>query len=188
VSKRRDFRSITTFTIDPEDAKDFDDALSIQFLREDKGKKIYEIGVHIADVSHYVVPESILDKEALNRATSVYLVDRVVPMLPEILSNQICSLRPNEDKLTFSVVFEIDEDANVRKEWFGRTVIHSDRRFTYEEAQKIIEGNDGDLMNEIRIMDKMAKIIRDKRMANGALGLESVEVKFRLDDKGIPPG
>ncbi|MFN3341530.1 MAG: ribonuclease R [Flavobacteriales bacterium] len=188
VSKRRDFRSITTFTIDPEDAKDFDDALSIQFLREDKGKKIYEIGIHIADVSHYVVPESILDKEALNRATSVYLVDRVVPMLPEILSNQICSLRPNEDKLTFSVVFEIDEDANVRKEWFERTVIHSDRRFTYEEAQKIIEGNDGDLMDEIRIMDKMAKIIREKRMANGALGLESVEVKFRLDDKGKPIG
>jgi ribonuclease R len=188
VAKRRDFRGITTFTIDPDDAKDFDDALSIQFLREDKGKKIYEIGVHIADVSHYVTPGSILDKEALERATSVYLVDRVVPMLPEILSNQICSLRPNEDKLTFSVVFEMDEDAKILKEWFGRTVIHSNRRFTYEEAQRIIEGNDGDLMEEIRLMDRLAKIVREQRMANGALGLESIEVKFRLDETGKPIG
>lgn len=188
IKKRRDMRAVTTFTIDPVDAKDFDDALSIQFLREEKGKKIYEIGVHIADVSHYVTPDSIIDKEALERATSVYLVDRVVPMLPEILSNQICSLRPHEDKLTFSVIFEIDEDANVRKEWFGRTIIHSDRRFTYEEAQTIIEGSEGDLKEEILIMDKMAKIIREKRMENGALGLESVEVKFRLDEKGKPIG
>lgn len=188
IKKRRDMRGITTFTIDPVDAKDFDDALSIAFLREEKGKKIYEIGVHIADVSHYVQPDSIIDREALERATSVYLVDRVVPMLPEILSNQICSLRPHEDKLTFSVVFEIDEDARVHKEWFGRTVIHSDRRFTYEEAQEIIEGKDGDLKEEILIMDKIAKIIREKRMENGALGLESVEVKFRLDEKGKPIG
>ncbi|MBX7094378.1 MAG: ribonuclease R [Flavobacteriales bacterium] len=188
VAKRRDFRGITTFTIDPVDAKDFDDALSVQFIKEENGKKIYEVGVHIADVSHYVVPGSILDKEALERATSVYLVDRVVPMLPEILSNQICSLRPNEDKLTFSVVFEMDEDAKIRREWFGRTVIHSNRRFTYEEAQAIIEGGEGDLKEEILLLDKMAKIVREKRMQNGALGLESIEVKFRLDEKGKPIG
>lgn len=188
IAKRRDFRTTTTFTIDPYDAKDFDDALSIKFLREDNGKKIYEIGVHIADVSHYVTPGSVIDKEAVERATSVYLVDRVVPMLPEKLSNGVCSLRPHEEKLTFSVVFEMDENARVLNEWFGRTVIYSDRRFTYEEAQEIIEGKDGDLVDEIRLMDKLAKIIREKRMKNGALGLESTEVKFRLDEKGKPIG
>jgi ribonuclease R len=188
IKKRRDFRNITTFTIDPVDAKDFDDALSVQFLREENGKKIYEVGVHIADVSHYVYPGSIIDQEALDRATSVYLVDRVVPMLPEILSNQICSLRPHEEKLTFSVVFEIDENAKILNEWFGRTVIYSDRRFTYEEAQAIIEGGEGDLKDEILLLDKMAKILREKRMKSGALGLESVEVKFRLDEKGKPIG
>lgn len=188
IAKRRDFRSITTFTIDPYDAKDFDDALSFQFLREENGKKIYEIGVHIADVSHYVTPGSAIDKEAVERATSVYLVDRVVPMLPEVLSNGICSLRPHEEKLCFSVVFEIDQNARINKEWFGRTVIYSDHRFTYEEAQEIIEGKDGDLQDEIRIMDGLAKIIRKKRMENGALGLESTEVKFKLDEKGKPLG
>ena len=188
IAKRRDFRKITTFTIDPYDAKDFDDALSFQLLREENGKKIYEIGVHIADVSHYVTPGSAIDKEAVERATSVYLVDRVVPMLPEVLSNQICSLRPHEEKLCFSVVFEIDQNARVLKEWFGRTVIYSDRRFTYEEAQEIIEGKDGDLQEEIRTMDGLAKIIRKKRMENGALGLEGTEVKFQLDEKGKPLG
>src|SRR5205085_7274996 len=135
VSKRRDFRDVLTFTIDPFDAKDFDDALS--FKKLDNGN--YEVGVHIADVTHYVRPDSILDQEALDRATSVYLVDRTIPMLPEKLSNELCSLRPNEDKLTFAAVFEIDENAKVYNEWFGRTIIHSDKRFSYEEAQQVIE-------------------------------------------------
>ena len=146
IGKRRDMRGITTFTIDPEDAKDFDDALSIQPLEDGT----YEIGIHIADVSHYMQPGTILDHEAYERGTSVYLVDRVVPMLPEILSNQACSLRPHEEKLCFSAVFNMDESGNVKKQWFGRTVILSDRRFTYEEAQEIIEGKDGDLQDEIR--------------------------------------
>jgi len=188
IAKRRDMREITTFTIDPADAKDFDDALSLKFIKEHNGNRIYEIGIHIADVSHYVRPGSVIDKEALLRATSVYLVDRVVPMLPEILSNNICSLRPNEDKLTFSAVFEMDENAKIYNEWYGRTVIHSDRRFTYEDAQTVIETGEGDLKEEILLLDKMAKIIRKARMKNGALGLESVEVKFRLDDKGKPVG
>ncbi|MFZ5552933.1 MAG: ribonuclease R, partial [Bacteroidota bacterium] len=188
ISKRRDMRDTITFTIDPVDAKDFDDALSVKLLREDNGNRIYEIGVHIADVSHYVKPGSVIDKEALQRATSVYLVDRVVPMLPEILSNNICSLRPNEDKLCFSVVFEMDENAKIYREWFGRTIIHSNRRFTYEEAQAVIETGDGDYKEEILLLDKMAKIIRNARMKNGALGLESVEVKFKLDEKGKPIG
>jgi ribonuclease R len=187
IAKRRDFRDITTFTIDPEDAKDFDDALSIRLLREEAdGKKIFEIGVHIADVSHYVTPGSVIDTEALERATSVYLVDRVVPMLPEILSNNICSLRPMEEKLCFSVVFDMDENGVIKKEWFGRTIIFSDRRFTYEEAQVIIEGAEGDYKDELRTLDSLAKIIRKKRMDNGALGLEGTEVRFRLDEKGKP--
>lgn len=189
IAKRRDFRSTTTFTIDPFDAKDFDDALSVKFLRDDRDHgRIWEIGVHIADVAHYVKPGTILDNEAYSRATSVYLVDRVVPMLPEILSNQICSLRPNEDKLTYSVVFEMNEKGRVLNEWFGRTVIHSCRRFTYEEAQEIIETGEGDLRDEILLLDKIAKIFRKQRMENGALELHSAEVKFKLDENGKPIG
>lgn len=153
ISRRKDFRKITTFTIDPFDAKDFDDALSFRKLENGR----WEVGIHIADVSHYVKPNSILDKEAFVRATSVYLVDRVVPMLPEILSNNVCSLRPNEEKLTFSAVFEIDEEAQIKKEWFGRTIINSDRRFTYEEVQDILEGKDGDFKDEIYLLNGLAK-------------------------------
>ncbi len=182
VKKRRDMRDITTFTIDPFDAKDFDDALSIQKLENGH----YEIGIHIADVSHYVQPGTILDDEAYNRATSVYLVDRVIPMLPEILSNNLCSLRPNEDKLTFSAVFEMDEQGKIYKEWFGRTITHSDRRFTYEEAQKIIEGADGDFKDEILVMDKIAKKLRKKRFKHGALSFDRIEVRIKVDEKGEP--
>lgn len=182
VAKRRDFRNITTFTIDPVDAKDFDDALS--FKRLENGH--IEIGVHIADVSFYVRPGSPMDKEALKRSNSVYLVDRVVPMLPEQLSNLACSLRPNEDKFSFSAVFEMDEDGKVYNQWFGKTVIHSDRRFSYEEAQEIIEGKDGDFKDEILILDKIAKILRKARLKHGALNIESEEMRFRLDDTGHP--
>ena len=182
VSKRRDFRNITTFTIDPVDAKDFDDALS--FKRLENGH--IEIGVHIADVSFYVRPGSPMDKEALKRSNSVYLVDRVVPMLPEQLSNLACSLRPNEDKFSFSAVFEMDEDGKVYNQWFGKTVIHSDRRFSYEEAQEIIEGKDGDFKGEILILDKIAKILRKARLKHGALNIESEEMRFRLDETGHP--
>ena len=184
ISRRRDFRKITTFTIDPFDAKDFDDALSIRKLENGR----WEVGIHIADVSHYVKPNSILDKEAFVRATSVYLVDRVVPMLPEILSNNVCSLRPNEEKLTFSAVFEIDEEAQIKKEWFGRTIINSDRRFTYEEVQDILEGKDGDFKEEIYLLNGLAKKLRAKRMADGSITFEREEVKFNLDEKGNPTG
>lgn len=184
VAKRRDMRDICTFTIDPKDAKDFDDALSIQKL--DNGN--WEIGVHIADVSHYVVPGTLLDEEAYDRATSVYLVDRVVPMLPEVLSNEVCSLRPHEDKYTFSAVFELDENADVVKEWFGRTVIHSDRRFTYEEAQERIETGTGDLAEEILVMDRLAKILRKNRINNGAITFDRSEVRFNLDENNEPIG
>ncbi len=182
IKKRRDMRSTTTFTIDPFDAKDFDDALSVKKL--DNGR--YEIGIHIADVSHYLQPGTILDEEAYNRATSVYLVDRVVPMLPEVLSNELCSLRPHEDKLTYSAVFEMDEEGKVYKEWYGRTVTHSDRRFTYEEAQAIIEGAEGDFKDEILLLDKIAKKLRKKRFQHGALSFDRVEVRFKVDDKGNP--
>lgn len=182
IKKRRDCRNITTFTIDPADAKDFDDALSIQKLKNGN----WEVGVHIADVTHYVNEKSLLEQEAFDRATSVYLVDRVVPMLPEHLSNGICSLRPEEEKLCFSVIFEIDNDANVIDSWVGRTVIYSDRRFTYEEAQNVIETGEGDLKDEILTLDRLAKIIRDKRFSNGAIGFERVEVKFNIDEKGAP--
>ncbi len=182
IEKRRDFRDITTFTIDPVDAKDFDDALSFKQL--DNGN--IEIGVHIADVSHYVRPGSGMDTEALKRSNSVYLVDRVVPMLPEQLSNMACSLRPKEDKYSFSAVFEMDEHGKVYKEWFGKTVIHSNRRFTYEEAQEIIEGKDGDFKKEILILDNIAKILRKKRLKHGALSIESEEMRFKLDEKGHP--
>jgi ribonuclease R len=189
AQNRRDFRAVPTFTIDPADAKDFDDALSLQQLENGN----WEVGVHIADVSHYVTPGSILDDEAVERATSVYLVDRVVPMLPEILSNGACSLRPNEDKYTFSAVFEMDEEANILKQWFGRTAIHSDRRFAYEEAQEIIEdvhpeGEKADFYTEIRLLDKLAKIMREKRMNSGALSFDKKEVKFHLDEDNKPQG
>ena len=184
ISKRRDFRKITTFTIDPVDAKDFDDALSIQKLKNGN----WEIGVHIADVSHYVKTDSMIDKEAISRATSVYLVDRVVPMLPEVLSNNVCSLRPNEEKLCFSSVFEMTDDAEVVEEWFGRTIINSDRRFTYEEAQLVIETEDGDFKNEILTLDRLAKILRSNRFKKGSIAFEKMEVKFHLDEVGNPTG
>jgi ribonuclease R len=184
VKKRRDFRPVTTFTIDPVDAKDFDDALSFKKLENGK----YEIGIHIADVSHYVRPGTAMDAEALKRSNSVYLVDRVIPMLPEQLSNMACSLRPNEDKFSFSTVFEMDENGKVSNQWFGKTVIHSDRRFSYEEAQEIIEGKDGDFKEEILILDKIAKILRKSRLKKGALNIESEEMRFKLDKKGHPVG
>lgn len=182
ISKRKDFRKVTTFTIDPVDAKDFDDALSIKKLEGNH----YEIGIHIADVSYYVTPGSALDDEAIDRATSVYLVDRVIPMLPEKLSNNVCSLRPGEDKLCYSAVFEMDEHANVISEWFGRTIIHSDKRFTYEEAQAVIETGKGPFSEEILLMDRMAKTMRAERFRKGAISFEKLEVKFRLDEKGMP--
>lgn len=184
IAKRRDMRQVPTFTIDPADAKDFDDALSIQKL--DNG--LWQIGVHIADVSHYVQPGSLLDEEAYRRATSVYLVDRVVPMLPEVLSNGLCSLRPNEEKFTFSAVFDIDENGQLHNSWFGRTVIYSDRRFAYEEAQEIIEGQSSDFEKEIRILDGIAKKLRAKRLNNGAISFDKIEVKFKLDEQGEPIG
>ncbi len=184
ISKRRDFRAITTFTIDPVDAKDFDDALSIQKLSNGN----LEIGVHIADVSYYVKPESMIDKEAVSRATSVYLVDRVVPMLPEILSNNVCSLRPHEEKLCFSAVFEMTDEAEVIGEWFGRTIINSDRRFTYEEAQMVIETEEGDFKKEILTLNKLAKILRANRFRKGSIAFEKMEVKFHLDEVGNPTG
>src|SRR5690606_16582125 len=184
VAKRRDMRDICTFTIDPKDATDFDDALSIQKLENGN----WEIGVHIADVSHYVVPGTLIDDEAYDRATSVYLVDRVVPMLPEVLSNDVCSLRPNEDKYTFSAVFEITDDAEVKKEWFGRTVIHSDRRFAYEEAQERIEKKEGELAEEILVLDRLAKILRKERIDNGAITFDRSEVRFNLDENNEPIG
>ncbi|WP_400261477.1 ribonuclease R [Sphingobacterium sp. SG20118] len=184
IAKRRDFRNITTFTIDPADAKDFDDAISFQQLENGN----YEIGIHIADVSHFVIPETELDKEAYERGTSVYLVDRVIPMLPERLSNGVCSLRPHEDKLCFSAVFELDEDANVLEQWFGRTIIHSDRRFSYEEAQEIIETKTGDFSSEILKLNELAYILRERKFKNGAIAFESEEVKFILDENGKPTG
>ncbi len=184
IGKRRDFRKVLTFTIDPFDAKDFDDAISFQTLPNGN----YEIGVHIADVSHYVLPDSALDIEAYDRGTSVYLVDRVIPMLPERLSNGLCSLRPNEDKLCFSAVFELDEKANIHSEWFGRTVIHSDKRFAYEEAQEIIEGKQSDFSEEILKLNELAYILRERKFKAGAISFESAEVKFKLDEQGKPMG
>lgn len=182
VQRRRDFRGITTITIDPFDAKDFDDAISLQKL--DNGN--WEVGIHIADVSYYMSEKSVLEKEAFKRATSVYLVDRVVPMLPEKLSNGVCSLRPNEEKFCFSAVFELDDEANVLNQWFGRTVIYSDRRFTYEEAQSIIETGEGDLKEVVLTLHKLAQVMRKQRFAHGALKVEQEEVKFRLDETGKP--
>jgi ribonuclease R len=182
IAARRDFRKTITFTIDPADAKDFDDALSIQTLPNGN----YEIGVHIADVSHYVVPGTELDREGLERATSIYLVDRVIPMLPEKLSNHVCSLRPGEDKLCYSAVFEMNDKAEVLKEWFGRTIIHSQKRFSYEEAQAVIETGDGPLKTEILTFQRLAQLLRKERFKQGAITFEKVEVKFQLDEKGYP--
>lgn len=201
IAKRRDMRDVLTFTIDPKDAKDFDDALSFRKLENGN----YEIGIHIADVSHYLQPDTVLDDEAYERATSVYLVDRVVPMLPEILSNKACSLRPNEEKYTFSAVFEMDTNAQVKDKWFGRTVINSDERFAYEEAQHIIETGNGKIPQEISIreeayevsnivvdavkeMDRMAKMMRERRMKAGAISFDKVEVKFNLNEENEPVG
>lgn len=201
IQKRRDFRDVLTFTIDPADAKDFDDALSFQKLQNGN----YEIGIHIADVSHYVVPGTQLDEEAYERATSVYLVDRVVPMLPEILSNEACSLRPHEEKYTFSAVFEINSQAQVINQWFGRTVINSDARFSYEEAQYLIESDsntidaslsltgktytvDPSITEAVLTMDKLAKKLRSQRMHHGAISFDKIEVKFKLDEQNNPIG
>ncbi|WP_119080695.1 ribonuclease R [Chitinophaga alhagiae] len=184
LARRKDFRKILTFTIDPVDAKDFDDALSIRKLKNG----LYEIGVHIADVSQYVQPGSALDKEADRRATSVYLPDRVLPMLPEKISNELCSLRPHEDKLTFSAVFQMDEKAVVKQFWLGRTVIHSAHRFTYEEVQDIIESGEGPYEGEVLLLNSMAQTMRKKRFKEGAINFSSQEVRFRLDEHGKPIG
>lgn len=182
IARREDFRRVITFTIDPRDAKDFDDAISLRKLNNGH----YEVGVHIADVTHYVTPGTIIDREAQNRATSVYLVDRTIPMLPEHLSNGICSLRPNEEKLTFSAIFELDAKANVINSRICRTVICSDRRFTYEEAQEIIETGKGDYAEEIAILNSLAGELRKQRFENGALDFDRVEVRFDIDETGRP--
>jgi ribonuclease R len=184
VARRRDFRGITTFTIDPVDAKDFDDALSIRKL--DNG--MWEVGVHIADVTHYLKPHTKLDKEAVNRATSVYLVDRVIPMLPEVLSNFVCSLRPAEEKYCFSAVFQLDDEAVIHDQWFGKTIIYSDRRFAYEDVQKIIETGEGDYKDEIAVLNRLATKLRHERMRQGSIFFDKAEVKFHLDEEGNPTG
>ena len=184
IGKRRDFRGILTFTIDPVDAKDFDDAISIRVLKNGN----YEIGVHIADVSHFVRPDTELDKEAYAKATSVYLPDRVNPMLPEQISNVLCSLRPHEDKLTFSAVFQMTPKGQVKQYWLGKTVIHSNHRFTYEEVQEIIEKEDGLYLDEILLLNNIAQRLRKKRFDAGAINFSSQEVRFKLDEKGKPIG
>ncbi|HQW84062.1 MAG TPA: ribonuclease R [Ferruginibacter sp.] len=184
LKKRKDFRDILTFTIDPVDAKDFDDAISIRNL--DNGN--YEIGIHIADVSHFVKPGTLLDKTAYERATSVYLPDRVNPMLPEKISNELCSLRPHEDKYTFSAVFQITNRAEIKHTWLGRTIIHSNHRFTYEEVQEIIEKKDGLHAKPLILLNELAKKFRDERFKNGAINFSSQEVRFQLDEKGKPIG
>ncbi|HJW17386.1 MAG TPA: ribonuclease R [Flavisolibacter sp.] len=184
ISKRKDFRDVLTFTIDPVDAKDFDDALSLRVLKNGN----YEIGVHIADVSHYVLPETALDEMAYQKATSVYLPDRVNPMLPEHISNVLCSLRPNEDKLTFSAVFQMTPKGQVKQYWIGKTAIHSDHRFSYEEVQEIIEKEDGLYRDEILLLNSIAQRLRKKRFEAGAINFSSTEVRFKLDEKGKPIG
>ena len=184
IDRREDFRGVTTFTIDPKDAKDFDDALSIRRLPNGNT----EVGVHIADVTHYVTPNSIIDREAKQRATSVYLVDRTIPMLPEHLCNGICSLRPNEEKLAFSCIFELDDEAEIKAARIARTVIESDRRFTYEEAQERIETGEGDLQEEINALDRLAKKLRARRFENGSVDFDREEVKFDIDEEGHPTG
>ena len=182
IARREDFRKVTTFTIDPKDAKDFDDALSIRKLKDN----LWEVGVHIADVTHYVKEGSIIDKEAEKRATSVYLVDSTIPMLPERLCNFLCSLRPHEEKLAFSVIFDITEKGDVKNSRVVHTVIYSDRRFTYEEAQQIIETKNGDFKDEVLMLDTIAKALREKRFAAGAINFDRYEVKFEIDEKGKP--
>ena len=184
IKSRRDFRQIPTFTIDPADAKDFDDALSLQQLENGH----WEIGVHIADVTHYVRQGSLVEDEAKNRATSIYLVDRVVPMLPEKLSNHVCSLNPAEDKLTYSAVFELNDKSEIIDEWFGRTVINSDSRFSYAEAQLVIDTGAGEMKEQILVLHRLAQQLRTKRYASGAFAFERVEVKFDLDEAGKPVG
>ncbi len=180
--KRRDMRETTTMTIDPADAKDFDDALSCEVLPSGN----FEIGIHIADVSHYVRDNDDIDMEAKERATSVYLVDRVIPMLPEVLSNDLCSLRPNEDRLAFSAVFELSPDAEIIKTWYGQTIIHSNKRFSYEEAQEVLDKNEGPNLAELQILMTLGRKLRKKRYANGAIAFEQPEVKFELDERGAP--
>jgi ribonuclease R len=184
LARRRDMRNVPTFTIDPEDAKDFDDAISVRRL----SRNLYEIGVHIADVTWYVREGTALDREAQKRATSVYLVDRVVPMLPERLSNDLCSLKPDVDRLTYSVIFKLDNKGTIHDYWIGRTVIHSRRRFTYDEAQVVIDTGEGDLAEEILVCHRIAQNLRRERFVNGALNVEQEEVKFRLDENGKPLG
>jgi ribonuclease R len=184
IAARRDFRSVPTFTIDPADAKDFDDALSLKKMKNG----IWEVGVHIADVTHYVKPDSILDKEAVRRGTSVYLVDRVVPMLPEALSNNVCSLNPNEDKLCYSAVFEMNEKAEVLSEWFGRIIINSDKRFSYQDAQAILDAGEGPMKDNLLFLHDMAQKLRKGRFKRGAFSFERTEVQFKLDEKGKPLG
>ena len=184
IAARRDFRQVTTFTVDPADAKDFDDALSVRRVRDG----IWEIGVHIADVTHYVRPQSTIDDEAVERGTSVYLVDRTVPMLPERLSNELCSLRPHETSLCFSAVFTLNENLDILEEWFGRTVIYSDRRFTYAEAQEVIETGRGNYAEEILTLNRLAQALRRQRFKNGAISFDREEVKFKLDETGKPLG
>jgi len=183
IARREDFRDVLTFTIDPADAKDFDDALSIRSLS--KGG-YWEVGVHIADVSHYVTEGSIIDKEAQQRATSVYLVDRTIPMLPERLCNFICSLRPDEEKLCYSVIFEMDEEANIKRWHLAHTVIRSNRRYAYEEVQEMLQGKDGDYAHELRLLSKMAKKLRERRFQNGAVKFDREELHFDIDENGKP--
>lgn len=180
--KRRDFRNVPTMTIDPHDAKDFDDALSVQTLPNGH----IEVGIHIADVSHYVVDGEPLDTEARERGTSVYLVDRVIPMLPEVLSNDLCSLRPNEDRLAFSAVFELDTDAQVQNSWYGQTIIHSDKRFSYEDAQQVLDAQSGEHFDALNHLMTLSRKLRRKRYSNGAIAFEQPEVKFELDERGAP--
>ncbi len=182
LEKRRDMRPVNTFTIDPLTAKDFDDALSVEWKEDGK----IEIGVHIADVTHFVQPKTALDKEAFKRSTSVYLVDRVLPMLPERLSNELCSLRPGEDKFTFSCVFTFDSNGRLINRWIGKTFTHSNRRFTYEEAQQVIDSGEGEFVRELRLLNKLAHQLRKKRFRNGAINFETQEIQFRLDDQGKP--
>ena len=182
IGKRKDFRSIMTMTIDPPDAKDFDDAISIKNLKNGN----VEVGVHIADVSHYVTPGDDIDKEAQKRATSIYLVDRTIPMLPEVISNDVSSLNPGEDKLTYSAVFELTKDGDVKNRWFGETIINSKKRFTYEDAQKTINSEGGEYYEELDLLNKIAKILRKKRFVNGSIEFEHDEVKFTLDENGKP--
>lgn len=181
---RKDIRDRLTFTIDPADAKDFDDALSYRPLEDGK----VEVGIHIADVSHYVREGDVIDQEARERGTSIYLVDRVIPMLPEVLSNDLCSLRPNEDRLAFSAIFTLDKDARVVDEWYGQTIIHSDRRFSYEEAQEVIDTKQGDHMEDLTHLMELSRLIRKRRYAAGAIAFEQPEVKFTLDENGTPIG